>query len=133
MSSVATKSLLLSQPKIAQGDTQPIPALAHNSVTEGLNTIHRIEIPGVDPSTVDVSFEGSNIWVRCDRGQVNLSVPITTDTSKIKADIQWGMLTLTVPVPAPPVSHSIKVSIHDQVKQAPAKSKAKEEEEFTAE
>ena len=132
MSSVATKSLLLSQPKSVQGETQPIPTLSHTTSTGENTTLHRVEIPGVDPSTVDVSFEGSVIQVSCERGQLSISVPVTTDTSKIRADIQWGILTLAVPVPAPPASHSIKVSIHDAVKQGAPRAKAKGEAEFTS-
>ena len=122
---------MLSQPKAVQGEAQPLPTLNCTTTTEGNSTVHQVEVPGVDPSTVDVSFEGSVIQVSCGRGQLTLAVPIAVDTSKIKADIQWGILTLTVPLPAPPVAHSIKVSIHDAVKQSAPKAKVKEE--FTEE
>lgn len=121
MSTVATKSLLLSQPKAGQGDVTPTPVLTHSTETGESSTKYKVEIPGVDPSTVDVEFEGSNIVVRCERGQLTLPVHPTTDTTSIKADILWGVLTLTVPLPAPPAPHTIKVSIHDAVKKAPAK------------
>jgi len=44
-----------------------------------------------------------------------LTIPVdpTVDPAKIKADILWGMLTLSVPIPEPPVSRTIKVGIHD--------------------
>lgn len=121
MSTVATKSLLLSQPKAGQYEVAPIPSLTYTTETVENTTKVKVEIPGVDPSTVEVEFEGSNILVRCERGQMVYPVHPTTDTSKIKADILWGVLTLTVPQPAPPAAHSIKVSIHDAVKKAPTK------------
>lgn len=126
MSTVATKNLLLSQPKAGQGEATPVPTLPHTTVTGEKTIEHKVEIPGVDPSKVEVEFEGSNIAVRCERGRLLLPVSPTVDTSKIKADILWGVLTLTVPVPAPPVAHSIKISIHDAVKKAPAKSSAED-------
>ena len=121
MSQVANKSLLLSQPKSVQVEGTQIVTLPHtSSLTENATEI-KVEIPGVDPSTVDVQFEGNTLFVKCERGELNLPVNPTIDTTKIKADIQWGMLTLTVPLPTPPESRSIKVSVHDTVKKAPGK------------
>jgi HSP20 family molecular chaperone IbpA len=75
----------------------------------------------VDPSTVEVEFEGANITVRCEKGHLTVPVQPGTDTSKIKADILWGVLTLSVPLPEIPAARPIKVSIMDTVKKAPAK------------
>ena len=121
MSTVATKSLLLSQPKAGQGGVTPTPVLTYSTETGEFSTKYKVEIPGVDPSTVGVEFEGSNIVVHCERGQLIVPVNPTTDTASIMADILWGVLTLTVPLPAPPAAHTIKVIIHDAVKKAPAK------------
>ena len=65
MSTVATKSLLLSQPKAGQGDVTPTPVLTYSTETSEFSTKYKVEIPGVDPSTVNVEFEGSNIVVHC--------------------------------------------------------------------
>lgn len=116
MSAVTAKNLILSQPKTGQSDAQPVTLLTHTTYAEESATVVKIEIPGVDPSTVDVSFENNNVHVNCERGTLSLPVDPTIDTSKIKGDILWGMLTLTIPLPAPPVAHSIKLSIHDAVK-----------------
>lgn len=125
MSSVTTKTLVLSQPKAGQVDVTPTVILPHVITHEGLTTVIKIEVPGVDPSTVDVQFEYKTLRVGCERGELTVPVDPTVDASKIKADIQWGVLTLTVPAPAPPVSHNIKVSIHDATKSAPPSSKSK--------
>lgn len=121
MSQVANKSLLLSQPKSGQAEGPVIVTLPHTSTLTDTATEIKVEIPGVDPSTVDVNFEDNTLFVKCERGELNLPVNPTIDTTKIKADILWGMLTLTVPLPTPPQSRSIKVSVHDAVKKAPGK------------
>jgi HSP20 family molecular chaperone IbpA len=102
MSQVATKSLLLSQPKAGQVENPSTPALLtyYSSVGETATEI-KVEIPGVDPSSVEVEFEGHTLLVRCERGELTLPLNLSTDTSKITADILWGMLTLSVPLPTP--------------------------------
>ena len=121
MSQVVNKSLLLSQPKSGQAEVDPIITLPHTSTLTENATEIKVEIPGVDPSTVDVQFEENTLFVKCERGELTLPVNPTIDTTKIKADILWGMLTLTVPLPTPPESRSIKVSVHDALKKTPSK------------
>lgn len=127
MASVTTKSLILSQPKAGQGEGGiSIPTLPHTTQNNEFDTIVKVEIPGVDPSKVEVEFNSNSLTVICDRGKLNVPVDPTIDTSKIKADIQWGLLTLTIPVPTPPPARSIKISIHDAVK-GTSRSKVTEE------
>lgn len=121
MSQVANKSLLLSQHKSGQTEGTQIVTLPHTSTLTDNATEIRVEIPGVNPSTVDVQFEENTLFVKCERGELTLPVNPTIDTTKIKADILWGMLTLTVPLPAPPEARSIKVSVHDALKKTPSK------------
>ena len=121
MSQVANKSLLLSQPKSVQNEGPIIVTLPHTSTLTESATEIKVEIPGVDPSTVDVNFKDNTLFVKCKRGELTLPVNPTIDTTKIKADILWGMLTLTVPLPAPPESRNIRVSVHDTLKKAPTK------------
>lgn len=122
MSSVTTKSLLLSQPKSGQYEVTPTTILPHTSTLTANSTEIKVEVPGVDPTTVDVNFEDNTLFVKCERGELTLPVNPSADTTKIKADVMWGMLTLSIPLPEPPVARSIKVSLHDTVKKAPAKS-----------
>jgi HSP20 family molecular chaperone IbpA len=129
MSQVASKNLLLSQPKAGQIDFIPVTTLPHTTVTGESSTEIRVEIPGVDPSTVGVEFEGLTLLVACEKGTLTLPLAPGTDVSKVSADILWGLLTITVPLPAPPAAGSIKVSIHDAVKKAPAKAHSKFTEE----
>ena len=129
MSQVATKNLLLSQPKAGQTESISVVTLPHTSVVGGNSTEVRVEIPGVDPSTVEVEFEGHILKVSCERGELTIPLNPGTDITKVTADILWGMLTLTVPVPAPPAAGSIKVSVHDAVRKAPTKTHSRFTEE----
>jgi len=123
MANTTTKNILLSQSKIGQIESIPTVTLTHTTVYHEKTTEVKVEVPGIDPSTIEVSFEDNNLHVHCERGELTLPVDPTVDTSKIKADIIWGMLMLVIPLPEPPVSRTIKVSIHDSV---PAKKKTEE-------
>ena len=124
MSSTTTKNLLLSQPKAGQFEGLPATYLTHSVEHKNDHTEVRVEIPGIDPSTVNVEFDNNTLHVECARGMLTLPVDLSVDTSKIKADIVWGMLTLTVPLPKPPEARSIKVSIHDATATATPPAKA---------
>ena len=115
MASTATKNIMLSQQKAGQGDHTQAPTLPHTSTQNGTATEIKVEVPGIDPSTIEVGFEDNTLQVQCEKGVLALPVDPTVDTSKIKADILWGLLTLVVPLPVPPAARNIKVSIHDAV------------------
>ena len=121
MTNTNTRNLLLSQPKTSQGDTVQVLTLPHTTIQTETSTEVKVEVPGIDPSTVGVGFEHSLLHVTCDRGELTLPIDPTVDVSKIKADILWGMLTLSIPLPEAPEARTIKVSVHDA---APAKKPA---------
>jgi HSP20 family molecular chaperone IbpA len=121
MSNTTTRNLVLSQPKSGQSDNTQTPTLPYTSVQTGTVTEIKVEVPGIDPSTIEVGFEDNFLQVHCEKGVLALPVDPTVDTSKIKADILWGLLTIVVPLPVPPAARNIKVSIHDAV---PAKKPA---------
>ena len=129
MSSTTTKSILLSQPRIGQNEMTSLPGLVHTTTTVENKTVVEIEIPGVDPATVDVNCDNNTLTISCPKGQAIVPLLPACDTSAISAEIVWGMLTLTIPMPPAPVAHSIKVNVYDAPKKAPTKHK---EEEFTA-
>lgn len=113
MSSTSTKNILLSQPRIGQNEVS-VAALTHTIKNDGGEITVEIEVPGVDPSTIDVNCEGTSLTVSCAKGRLAIPVDPTVDTSKISADILWGMLTLTIPAPAAPAPQSIKVNVVGQ-------------------
>jgi HSP20 family molecular chaperone IbpA len=82
-----------------------------------------VEIPGVDPSTVEVNFEGGQLQVKCEKGEASVSISPTVDTSKIEAEILWGILTLRIPLPKAPASRSIHIKTLDTPKKPAAKNK----------
>jgi HSP20 family molecular chaperone IbpA len=113
MANTTTKNILLSQPKIGSATDVASALLSHTAHQTETETVVEVEIPGVDPSTVNVQCENNSLIIFCSKGQLSVPVEPTTDTSKIKADIQWGLLTLRIPAPEVPQALSIKVSIHD--------------------
>jgi HSP20 family molecular chaperone IbpA len=92
-------------------------------------TIIKVEVPGIDPATIDVSCSDNKLFVSCDRGDLAFPLDATTDFSKVSADIQWGMLTIEVPSPPAPETRSIRVNIHDapSAKTAPRAKFTKED------
>jgi HSP20 family molecular chaperone IbpA len=133
MSNTNTRNILLSQPKTAQGETIQVLTLLHTTIQTESFTEVKVEVPGIDPSTIGVGFENSLLHVHCDRGELTLPIDPTIDVSKIKADILWGLLTLSIPLPEIPEARTIKVSVHDAapapVKKPAVKAHAATEEE----
>jgi HSP20 family molecular chaperone IbpA len=129
MSATTTKSLLLSQPKAGQFEGEQVTSLTHELEHKETFTEIKVEVPGVDPATISVEFDNNTLHVTCPRGVFTLPVDPTVEISKIKADIVWGMLTLTVPLPKAPESRSIKVNVSDTVKHTTSKTQAKVAEE----
>jgi HSP20 family molecular chaperone IbpA len=129
MSNVLTKNLVLSQPKAGQGGESTITTLHHTSASTETHTIVKVEIPGVDPSTVEVNFEGNILHISCEKGEASLPIGPTVDSSKIEAEILWGVLTLRIPIPKPPAARSISIKTLDTPKKTTTRHR---EEEFTA-
>lgn len=128
MSATITKSLILSQPKIGQNSDVALASLPHTTSQERSHTVIKVEIPGIDPSTVEVNCDNNTLYVSCDRGAVTLPLPSTSNVTKIEADILWGMLTIRVPVTEPPAARTIKVSVLDAVPTRKTATKFTEEE-----
>jgi hypothetical protein len=85
-----------------------------------------------------VGFENNLLQVNCTNGELTLPIDPTIDVSKIKADILWGMLTLSIPLPEVPEARTIKVSVHDsapakKLAEKPAAKPPAKDEKFTTE
>ena len=115
MSSTTTKNIILSQAKYGQTEGIQVVTLAHTTVNTETTTEIKVEVPGIDPTSVHVSLENNQIFIHCEKGGLALPFDPTIDTSKIKADIVWGMLILSIPLPEPPVVKAIKINVHDTV------------------
>jgi HSP20 family molecular chaperone IbpA len=131
MSATISKNLVLSRPSASVEGEVPIRSLHVASSQDASSTTFRIEIPGVDPSTVDVECDNNSLIVTSPIGGATIPLDPTSDTSKIEANILWGMLTLKIPLPQQPAAHAIKVSVLDSVKKAPASTRSVKE--FTPE
>ena len=112
---------MLSQHKIGQNDEVEVLTLPHTATKTAATTEVKVEVPGIDPSTIEVGFVNNQLQIHCENGSLSIPVDPTVDTSKIKADILWGLLTIVIPLPEAPEARSIKVSIHEA---APAKKPA---------
>ena len=123
MANTSSKNILLSQSKIGQNDQVQVLNLPHTTIEGEKSIVVKVEVPGIDPSTIHVGLEDNHLQVSCDKGELSIPVDPTVDTSKIKADILWGLLTLSIPLPEAPEARTIKVSIHDSAP-APAKKPA---------
>ena len=134
MSNTLTKNLILNHPKSGQTVENPVVFLTQTtSHNNDESTVITVEIPGVDPSTVEVSCESNVIKISCPKGEATLSVAPGTEISEIKAEILWGLLTLVVPPAAAPSVQTIKVNLLDAVKKAPVKpSGIKHQSEVTS-
>jgi len=134
MSNTLTKSLILTHPKSGQIVESAVAVLTQTtSHTEDGSIVITVEIPGVDPSTVEVSCESNILKIVCPKGETTLSVAPGTEISEIRANILWGLLTLVVPPAAAPSVQTIKVNLLDTVKKAPVKSSSNRQSENTAE
>ena len=123
MSNTLTKNLILNHPKSGQTVESTVGVLTHIATQRNDGSVVvTVEIPGVDPSTVDVSCESHIVKISCPRGEATLSVASGTEVSEVKAEILWGLLTLTIPPAAAPAVQTIKVSLLDAVKKAPVKT-----------
>ena len=135
MSNTLTKNLILNHPKSGQTVESSTVLLTQTSFhNEDGSVVVSVEIPGVDPSTVEVSCESNILKITCPKGEATLSVAPGTEVSEIKAEILWGLLTLVIPPAAAPAVQTIKVNLLDTVKKAPVKSSGtKLQSEFTTE
>ena len=134
MSNTLTKSLILNHPKSGQTIEEPVVFLTQTvSLNEDESSVITVEIPGVDPSTVEVSCESNILKITCPRGEATLSVAPGTDISEIKAEILWGLLALTIPPAVAPAVQTIKVNLLDTVKKAPVKPPGNKHNGITAE
>jgi len=125
MSNTNTRNLILSQPKSGQTETIQTVTLSHTTFQTSTTTEVKVEVPGVDPSTIDVGFENGFLFVHSDKGELIWPINPAIDASKIKADIKWGVLTLSIPLPEAPEARAIKVRIHDVIETPKAKTPTK--------
>jgi HSP20 family molecular chaperone IbpA len=104
---------MLSQQKIGQSDDVEVLTLPHTATKTATTTEVKVEVPGIDPSTIEVGFVNNQLQIHCEHGSLSIPVDPAVDTSKIRADILWGLLTVVIPLPEAPEARTIKVSIHD--------------------
>jgi HSP20 family molecular chaperone IbpA len=110
MSNTTTKSLLLSRQGIGQAVEGTSNALTYRTSTEDKSLLIEVEVPGVDPATIDVNFDSSILVVEAPTGTMSLAIDAALDIDDIKADIKWGLLTLRIPRRS---ARSVKINIFE--------------------
>jgi len=56
-----------------------------------------VEVPGVDPETIELEETGDTIVINCDRGVLVYPIEASLDQSKLDASVKWGMLDIHIP------------------------------------
>lgn len=97
MSNTTRKSPILTQRGIPEGSGR-VPGQLTFSVNQEdeLVTLY-VEVPGVDPETIDMEAFSDAIRVSCDRGEMNYPVEASLDLSKVDVSVRWGMLEIVIP------------------------------------
>jgi HSP20 family protein len=90
-----------------------------------------LELPGIDPQKVDISLEDGNLVIKgerkwdckkeaCKKREIfqgsfirYFSIPKSVDSSKISADYDAGILTLTLPKKIEQPSKKIEIKVKD--------------------
>jgi HSP20 family molecular chaperone IbpA len=86
MSNVSAKNLMLSQRRGEPEEEIISTILPHTSTLTEENTVIKVEIPGVDPSSVEVSCESNILQVHCERGSFTYSVDLSLPSQQHRQD-----------------------------------------------
>lgn len=117
MANALTKNLILSRTKSGPNFEGAVVALFQTTSHREDGSIEvNVEIPGVDPSLVEISCESNVIKIVCPKGESSLGIAPETSISEIEAEILWGLLTLIIPPAAAPSVQTIKVNLLDTEK-----------------
>lgn len=120
MSNTGTKNLLLSRQAAGQlvDPNANSNNLTYRTFAEDKDLRIEVEIPGVDPAEVEVNCDASVLFVEAPTGTMSISIDAALNIDEIKANIKWGLLTLSIPRRS---TRSVKINLLDGAEKAPAK------------
>ncbi len=107
-------------------------APAVESFVRGDEYVVRADLPGVDPSDLEVSVEGDRLWIRGERKEVhegngssrfykeirygrferNVALPSGVDPDTVRASYHNGVLEVTMKAPRELASKRVPITIH---------------------
>jgi HSP20 family molecular chaperone IbpA len=70
-----------------------------------------VEVPGVDPESIEMEAYSGSIRIQCERGELEYPVEASLDLSKIDVSVRWGMLEVVIPRR---VSRPLKIKLNDK-------------------
>jgi HSP20 family molecular chaperone IbpA len=111
MANTTKKDLILSQRGIPQGSGQVPGKLNFSIVEDDDQAILGIEVPGVDPETIEMEAYSDSIRVSCELGDMDYPVNASLDLSKIDVSVRWGLLQVVIPRRQ---SRPLKIKINDK-------------------
>jgi HSP20 family molecular chaperone IbpA len=110
MASTSTKDNLLSKRGINQNNLIPGQLnFTIEAIDEGV--LLHVEVPGVDPESIEMEAYSDSIRIQCDRGELEYPVEASLDLSKIDVSVRWGMLEVVIPRR---VSRPLKIKLNDK-------------------
>ena len=110
MANTSTKDMLLTKRGINQSN------IIAGQLNFSIETIEEgvllnVEVPGVDPETIDMEAYSDSIRIQCERGELEYPVEASLDLSKIDVLVRWGMLEVVIPRR---VSRPLKIKLMDK-------------------
>jgi HSP20 family molecular chaperone IbpA len=100
MSNTTVKNTVLFQrtSKSQSEDYTPVPGKLQfltEACDEGV--LLSVEVPGVDPESIQMDAYSDAIRIECERGVLEYPVEASLDLSKVDVSIRWGLLEISIP------------------------------------
>lgn len=124
------------------------PAMPLDLYRKGEEFVAQVDLPGVDPSTIDIDIEDRTLTIRAQRKAINqegvqwlvherptgtfarqLTLGYGVAMNKIRADYDDGVVTLTIPVAEEAKPRKIQVQHGDSAKTIDASSTASDDKD----
>lgn len=98
MANTTKKDHVLSKRGIIEGNVLNPTGKLNYQVTElDDGILLSVEVPGVDPETIDMEETGDALVISCDRGELIYPIEASLDQSQLEAAVKWGLLEIFLP------------------------------------
>ena len=97
MANTTKKDITLVQRGVPEGNGKIPGQLSYEILTYVDEKVLNVEVPGVDPDTIEMEAHSDSITITCDRGELTYPVEAALDLSKVEVSVRWGMLEIRFP------------------------------------
>lgn len=98
MANTLKKDIILTQRGIPEGGNVSAGKLSYQIDTlEDQAIVLYIEVPGVDPSLIDMQDMKDSLKITCTKGDLEYPIESSLDQSNLEASCKWGMLEVYIP------------------------------------